>query len=83
MIRISEPGPMMKEYAACFGCTPEEVLQWVLYYCNDADPQGTKEPTDKERLESIKGYIEAMVHDSMSRRIKREVAEEKKLKEAA
>ena len=80
MIRIQEAGPLMKEYAACFGCDERDVLQWVLGYCNGPWEEPLKsniEQTEKERLESIKGYIEAMVQDSLSRKIKREMKEKK------
>lgn len=74
MIRITEPGPMMKEYASCYGCDAHDVLQWVLDYVNNPKPEWKQvEPTEKERLESIKGYIEAMVMDSVSRRVKRDI----------
>lgn len=78
MLVLKTPGPLMKEYAACYGCEEKEVLQLVLDYTNGPWPDGMKvEATEKERLESIKAYIESMVNDSLSRRIKREMKERK------
>lgn len=78
MLNIKEPGPLMKEYASCYGCEAKDVLQWVLDYVNGPWPDGMKvEDSEGERLESIKGYIEAMVNDSLSRKIKREMKEQK------
>lgn len=68
----------MQEYADCYGCEAKDVLEWVLSYCNGPWPEGTKvEATERERLESIKWYIEAMVMDSVSRRVKASIRAQK------
>jgi hypothetical protein len=80
LIRIQEAGPLMKEYADCYGCEANDVVAWVNDYVNGPWPESLKEniePTEKERLEAIKGYIEAMVNDSVSRRVKRSIKERK------
>ena len=76
MIRIVEPGPLMIEFAACYGCEEKEVLQWVLDYCNGPWPESLiphLEKTEKERLESIKKYIDWRLENSLSRKIKAEM----------
>lgn len=77
-MRLTQAGPVMKEYAACFGCEEKDVIAWVNQYVNGPwTKEQAVEPTEKERLESIKGYIEAMVQASLSRKIKREMKEKK------
>lgn len=79
MIRINK-GPLMQEYADCFGCEVEDVRSWVDWYVNNPDPKWQQvEPTEKERLDSIKGYIQAMVNDSVTRRIKASISAQKAL----
>jgi hypothetical protein len=76
MIHIPEPGPKMKEFGDCFGIDHEEVLQWVLDYCNGPWPESLiphLEKTEKERLESIKKYIDWWLENSLSRKIKAEM----------
>ena len=61
----------MKKFGDCFGVEHEEVLQWVMDYCNGPWPKGMEvEPTEKERLESIKKYIEWRLENSLTERVK-------------
>ena len=83
MIRI-RPGKLLEDYAICFGVCDEfgrpdmeAMLEWVNNYVN-GPWEGEREATEKERLESIRGYISAMVNDSVTRRIKASIEQQEK-----
>jgi hypothetical protein len=79
VIRVGK-GPLMQQYADCFGCDVVEVVEWVNQYVNGpwSDSQRKAvEPTEAGRLAAIKGYIEAMVNDSVTGRIRADLARRK------
>lgn len=52
-------GPILKRYSDVFDITEAEVLDWVNKYVNEPEKHfPAYEPTEKERLESIKRYID-------------------------
>lgn len=78
-----KPGPLMWEYAAVFGIVDEfgnpdvdEIACWVSRYVNgpwDEVLHPYLEPTERERLESIRTYIEGELNErSIALRIRRE-----------
>jgi hypothetical protein len=76
LIKIRK-GPTLQRYADIYGCEVEEVVEWVNDYVNNGEKYQLAEPTDKERAESIKGYISAMINCSTYGRIKQVLEAEK------
>jgi hypothetical protein len=66
-------GPMLQRYATVFGMPIEQVVEWVNGYVNtpaEYAPLVKYEPTEKERFESIKAYIQWRLDNSTDGRIK-------------
>jgi hypothetical protein len=75
-------GPMLERYAAVIDEQIDVVLEWVNSYVNKPGLFPMQEPTEKERLESIKGYITRQIENSTTERIRNDI-KAKKLREAA
>ena len=75
-MRITK-GPMLEQFAALIDEDINVVLEWVNNYVNKPGLIDIQEPTEKERLDSIKCYILFRLHDSVTGRIKASLAEKK------
>jgi hypothetical protein len=67
---------LMEQYANIYGVDFAEVKEWVKDYSLGNVPESVKElmePTKEERINSIKEYIQNMVDDSITSRIKGEL----------
>ena len=79
MIAIRK-GPMLEKFAHMVGDDQDSIVAWVNSYVNSpADwewlsERGLYESTEKERLASIKAYIEWRLENSLTAKIKREIA---------
>ena len=89
MINI-KTGPLIKKYAAIYlhrldydmDEAERDVCNWINDYVNT--PEGLdKEPTEKERLDAIKAYIQWRVEDSVTGRIKKRLKEAKCLQQVS
>lgn len=80
MIKISE-GPLLRKFADCFigqldydrDEAMNEVITWVSNYVNGPWTEAQKliiEPTERERLESIKKYIDWRISTSVTAKAK-------------
>lgn len=90
MIKITA-GDDIKRYAAIYvqqldfdiDEAIDAVVEWVSSYVNGPWPEGMQvEATERERLDSIKGYIKAMINCSTYGRIKQSLAQERKDRES-
>jgi len=63
-------GPLIEKYAHIYGCEIKDVLEWMNDYINHPEKYNAPEPTEKDRADSIKGYVEAMIKCSTYGRIK-------------
>jgi hypothetical protein len=70
-------GPMLERYALLIDEKVEIVLEWVSNYVNCPGLLPMQEPTEKERLESIKGYITRQIENSTTERIRNSINSEK------
>lgn len=68
-------GPTIYRYAACYGCDPVDVLDWINEYIQV--PTEHREATEEERRDSITGYVKAMIACSTYGRIKESLDREK------
>jgi hypothetical protein len=68
-------GPMLEQFAALIDEDINVVLEWVNNYVNEPGLIDMQEPTEKERLDSIKCYILFRIHNSVTERIKTKSAE--------
>jgi hypothetical protein len=75
-------GPMLERYATLIDEQIEVVLEWVNNYVNKPGLLPMQESTEKERLESIKGYITRQINGSITERILNDI-KAKKMKAAA
>ena len=75
MISIKK-GPTVTRYAECYGCDPDEVVEWINEYIQV--PTENREATEEERKDSILGYVKAMIECSTYGRIKRSIECSKK-----
>ena len=67
-------GPMLERFAALIDTKPSEVVEWVNQYVNHPELATTSEPTEKERFESIKAYIQRRIASSSDDRIRQSIA---------
>lgn len=66
-------GPTLQRYADVFDVPIDEVVEWVNGYVNtptESCPGQKFEPTEKDRLACIKGYIEQRLFESSDGRIR-------------
>lgn len=63
-------GPMLERYARMIDAGIDEVLEWVNNYVNKPGLLEMQEPTEAERLDSIKCYILWSLENSTTERIK-------------
>ena len=67
-------GPMLERFAAIIDVKPSEVVEWVNQYVNHPELATTSEPTEKERFESIKAYIQGRIASSSDSRIRQSLS---------
>ena len=67
-------GPMLERFAGIIDVKPSEVVEWVNQYVNHPELATTSEPTEKERFESIKAYIQGRIASSSDARIRHSLA---------
>ena len=68
-MKISK-GPMIEKFAALIDESVDVVLEWVNNYVNCPGLLDIQEPTEKERMDSIKCYILFRIHNSLTEQIK-------------
>ena len=71
-------GPMLERFARIIDTPVSEVVEWVNQYVNHPELATNPESTEKERLASIKGYINRRITASSDDRIRTSLAEEKR-----
>jgi len=76
LIKIKK-GPMIEKYANIYGCEIDDVLEWMNDYINHPENYREPETTEQARLESVKGYVQAMIKCSTYGRIKQALDEVK------
>lgn len=79
MIAIKR-GPMLERYALIYNCPIDEVVSWMNGYVNGPWVETLVphiEPTEQERMDSIKGYVSGMISCSTYGRIKASLAKER------
>ena len=67
-------GPMLERFAGIIDSKPSEVVEWVNQYVNHPELATTSEPTEKERFESIKAYIQGRIASSSGSRIRQSLS---------
>ena len=67
-------GPMLENFARIIDAKPSEVVEWVNQYVNKPELATNPEPTEKERFESIKAYIQRRIASSSDDRIRQSIA---------
>ena len=67
-------GPMLERFAGIIDTNPSEVVEWVNQYVNHPELATTSEPTEKERFESIKAYIQGRIASSSDSRIRQSLS---------
>ena len=75
-------GPKLKQYAAIKDIPEEEVLEWVTAYVNTPDQFHNAELIEKnenERFTSIGAYITREIENSTTGRIRRSIAQDRRL----
>ena len=72
-------GPMLERFAKIIDVKPSEVVEWVNQYVNHPELATNPEPTEKERFESIKAYIQRRIDSSSDERIHQSIASERRL----
>ena len=78
MIKLKR-GPLIVRYAEIYGCNVDDVVEWMNDYINHPEKYTQAEDTEKERVESIKGYVSAMIRCSTYGRIKEALEAVKKV----
>lgn len=69
---------IMQQYAYIYGIPMQEVKEWVNNYALGKVPEYMEiEETKEERIESIKAYIQRMVDESLTTKIKLDIISEK------
>lgn len=67
-------GPAIRQFAAMIDVKPKEVVDWVNLYVNNPEEFDCKtEETVEGRLESIKGYINFRLENSVNARIRKQI----------
>ena len=72
-------GPMLERFAAIIDTKPIEVVEWVNAYVNHPELATNPEPTEKERFESIKSYIQRRIAESSDSRIRQSLASDRRM----
>ena len=72
-------GPMLERFAAIIDTKPSEVVEWVNQYVNHPELATDPEPTEKERFESIKAYIQRRIASSSDARIRQSLASDRRM----
>ena len=72
-------GPMLERFAALIDTKPSEVVEWVNQYVNHPELATNPEPTEKERFESIKAYIQVRIASSSDSRIRQSLASDRRM----
>lgn len=72
-------GPMLERFAKIIDVKPSEVVEWVNQYVNHPELATNPEPTEKERFESIKAFIQRYIANSSDERIRQSIASERRL----
>ena len=72
-------GPMLERFAAIIDTKPSEVVEWVNAYVNHPELATNPEPTEKERFESIKAYIQKRISSSSDSRIRQSLASDRRM----
>ena len=72
-------GPMLERFAGIIDSKPSEVVEWVNQYVNHPELATTSEPTEKERFESIKAYIQGRIASSSDSRIRQSLASDRRM----
>ena len=73
---------LMQKYADIYGISVQEVKSWINDYAKGNVPESVQcwmEETKEERIESIKEYIQRMVDESLTTKIKLKAIEEGKI----
>ena len=72
-------GPMLENFARIIDAKPSEVVEWVNQYVNKPELATNPEPTEKERFESIKAYIQVRIASSSDSRIRQSLASDRRM----
>lgn len=67
---------LMQQYADIYGIPLQEVKEWVNNFANGNVPESVKEWMEaekKERIESIKAYIQSQIDESLTGQIKGQI----------
>ena len=72
-------GPMLERFARIIDTEIEEVVEWVNQYVNHPELATNPEPTEKERFESIKAYIQRRIENSSNARIRRSIEQGRRM----
>ena len=72
-------GPMLERFARIIDTPPHEVVEWVNQYVNHPELATNPEATEKERFESIKGYIQRRIANSSDERIRQSINASRRL----
>lgn len=75
-MKISK-GPMIEKFAAMIDESVDVVLEWVNNYVNKPGLLEIQEPTEKERMDSIKLYILLRIENSTENRIRQSIKAER------
>lgn len=66
--------PLVRRYCDCYGVDIKEALSWINEYVNAPDPaeivSNLTESDEKARLESMRKYIQWMVDNSVTARVR-------------
>ena len=72
-------GPMLERFARIIDTPVSEVVEWVNQYVNHPELATDPEPTEKERFESIKAYIQRRIASSSDARIRQSLADDRRM----
>ena len=72
-------GPMLENFARIIDAKPSEVVEWVNQYVNKPELATNPEPTEKERFESIKAYIQVRIASSSDSHIRKTLASDRRM----
>ena len=70
-------GPMLELFATVFSIPVNDVVAWVNTYVNHPEQTTNPEPTEQERLHSIKEYITMRLGNTSDGRIKSSIRQAK------
>ena len=72
-------GPMLEKFAKLIDVDIDEVVEWVNTYVNHPELATNPEPTEKERFESIKAYIQRRISNASDTRIRQSIEQGRRL----